>query len=318
MTSVVLVGAGNLGFRYLQGLAKVSKPLSITIVEPSAERTNYALQWWGEQQNIDHHILGAAVSPQEGLDLDRADIVISATTAAVRPASLTSLGARVKVDIWVMEKVLAQSESGLSTLRRLIDTHGKAFVNTSRRAMDWYRNIADATKPVQLQEIHISGGRFGLLSNAIHFVDLAAFLFDARPVSTMLETGSDDWHEAKRPGFIETFGTVVAEFSAGRCVHIQSSDNDNPISIRLVSPNGEWQIDEREGVCKAPGGQLIQGTLSYQSDMTSMIVGQLIAHGTCELPNLELSAFIHGQFLQAVGVALRKSGRDTGDSIPIT
>ena len=267
---------------------------------------------------LGHHNLGAASSSQAGLDVDHADIVISATTANVRPESLAALAAGVKVDIWLMEKILAQSEKGLAKLQQLIEPHGKAFVNTPRRAMTWYADIAEALRPTQLQEIHVSGGRLGLLCNAIHFLDLAAFLFDDEPEFISLETGPGDWHDAKRSGFIETFGTVTGEFSGGRHVKIQSNDDPRMNSIRIITSGGDWYINELEGLCEGPDGQIVRGTLTYQSDLTPTIVEQLLSSGTCELPSLGSSVSIHGQFLKAVGVALQKSGRKIGEDIPIT
>ena len=41
-TKLLLVGAGQLGSRYLQGLAHVDTPLSITVVDPSLESLGVA------------------------------------------------------------------------------------------------------------------------------------------------------------------------------------------------------------------------------------------------------------------------------------
>ena len=69
------------------------------------------------------------------------DIVIVATTADVRSKVVVDIASGYDVRFWVLEKLLAQSESGLDQIISSIQNNSTAWVNTPRRMISWHKKI---------------------------------------------------------------------------------------------------------------------------------------------------------------------------------
>ena len=106
--NVALIGAGQLGSRHLQGLAKTKCPLNIVVIDPSIENLKIAEDRWGEIQNdVKHQIR----FNQDLSQLDRSDLfaTIVATGANVRRKVVEELfKCAAHVRFLILEKVLFQ------------------------------------------------------------------------------------------------------------------------------------------------------------------------------------------------------------------
>ena len=81
--SLALIGAGNIGSRYLQGLAKCRRNLNITVVDPSPQALQLANERWKEVKghNSPHRI---TFSQKTYPDHKCLDLAIVATSADIR------------------------------------------------------------------------------------------------------------------------------------------------------------------------------------------------------------------------------------------
>src|SRR3989344_1898284 len=91
MVAIMIIGAGNIGSRHLQALARVPQPLAITVIDPSPESLKIAQKRFEEiPQAAPHHIQYQAAIPEAAGAID---IAIIATTSSHRRAALESLPA---------------------------------------------------------------------------------------------------------------------------------------------------------------------------------------------------------------------------------
>src|SRR5262249_38100627 len=132
---------------------------------------------------------------------------------------------RSRVRYAVLEKVLVQRPEDLETIAGMLDKAStRAWVNCSRRLNDFYaglRGLLDGGGPLRMS---VQGGAWDPGCNAIHFIDLFAFLTGA-PLTAVDTTGLDRrWYPSKRAGFREIAGTLVAHFGgSGRLeLHAQT------------------------------------------------------------------------------------------------
>ena len=91
MINIVLIGAGKLGSRHLQALAKIGIESNIFVVDPSAESREIAFARYNEVQvnsNIKHLEFKDDISD---LKIQRADVAIIATSSEIRFFALNSL-----------------------------------------------------------------------------------------------------------------------------------------------------------------------------------------------------------------------------------
>lgn len=296
---VVIVGAGQLGSRYLQGLSKVSMPLDILVCDVSADSLANAEARWLE---IDGHKTMHEVRYHRGVsDLPtEIDLAIVATSSDVRSAVVTQLTEQSHVHYWILEKVLAQSDAEISQIQTAIGKTSPAWVNTPRRIVDWHKSIKSELLGRGPLAMVVEGGGWGLACNAVHYLDLLAWWGDCELVDIDASSLSHVWKASKRSGFSEVFGTLNATFSDGMSAQLTCYQEPAPTMISLLVGNQLWAVDEAAGTAKRSDGLEILGKLPYQSEMTAPLLESILLNGRCELPSLDDSASLHRPFLQSL------------------
>jgi predicted dehydrogenase len=306
MHEIVVVGAGQLGSRHLQGLARLHASARLHMVEPAQAAIELARARVAE-------VAGAAVA-----DAIRAhhsvaslpehiDAAIVATTAQFRLAALSELLERSRVRYVLLEKVLFQQFADYDAAARLLAAHGvRAWVNCPRRLYPIYASIKDWFAATPPTSVTVAGGEWGMGCNGIHFVDLFSFLtgapladFDA----TQLQPGTVP---ARRPGYVEYCGTLRA--TAGDRSLVLTAAAQSPLRhlITLRSPQQQVVIDEGTGTLWRLQGQdqsdVVRFQVPYQSELTAAVVSAMLAHGTCGLTSYAESAPLHLALLRAFAV----------------
>ena len=317
VASVLISGAGQLGSRYLQGLAKCCVPLRIYVQDIYEASVGRAEQRWNE-------VLGAdarhAVSFHTSLEsLPRQlDVAIVTTTADVRPRVVGEIAGRAAARFWVLEKVLAQSESGLDEIRSCVVASSGAWVNTARRMMPWHRQIKSGLGLKHPLTLKVEGGSWGLACNAVHFLDLFAWWTG----ETLQEVSTEDlgqrWFESKRKGNWEVAGTLKARFSGESLAYLSAREDGNSVSLEVGDGRLSWSINETEGTARRSDGIAISGRMAYQSEMSAGLVESIIERGCCDLPTLEESTTLHRVFIRSMLEHWKRTGSPGATLVPIT
>ena len=276
--NILLVGSGQLGSRYLQGLSDVQRQLSITVVDQSEASLDVARNRLSEVSTSCRHKVDFTTS------LDNVPLNLELALLA-----------------WVLEKLLAQSSKQVDCIEHALEGQSQVWVNTPRRLMHWHHTIKqqllDSSSSVF--RVRVFGGSWGMACNSIHFIDLVNWWTGSR-VKDVVSTGLEDWQPSKRPGFHEVFGSLIVNFCDGCSLELSSSPDDLAPRIEVETSDGIWVIDETLGKAVSPSGQVIAGQLTYQSHLTSPLVEQILSNGCCDLPVLADSASQHRPFLDAL------------------
>jgi len=296
---VLLVGAGQLGSRYLQGLAALEDPCSITVVDPSIDSLRLSRERLAQVGIKSNHTF--KFKQHIGGLPHQLDLVLVVTPAHCRARVVQDIAEAYKVKSWILEKVLAQSCEQLEQIEQALSLNSQVWINTPMRVMSWHkkirRHLTDAS-PCPFN-IKVIGGSWGLACNSIHYIDLVSWWLNAH-VETISSCGLGDWAESKRPGFKEVNGTLLVSYSDKSTLELNCSYKDSPLRIIVKNTHGEWLIDESAGCATGPRGEQIFGTLDFQSEMTPKIVDLILKHGRCDLPTLTESSAQHRQFLTAL------------------
>jgi len=311
------VGAGQLGSRHLQGLSKASIPLDIwvsDIAEDSLARANVR---WQEVEGFNtphrvNYVIGLTGLPTE------IDLAIVATSADVRAAVVTQLAEQIAVHYWVLEKVLAQSDAELLKIQTAIEQHYHAWINTPWRTFDWYKKIKAVLAGSGPLSMVMEGGGWGLACNAVHYLDLVAWLGDCELLDVNTNGLSPTWKEAKRKGFWEVFGTLNTFFSKGADAKLVCCEEFAPTIIKLRTGDMVWMIDEDAGMAKRADGLEITGKIPYQSENTGQLAESILLNGHCYLPNLRDSVRLHQPFLHALTAHWNQHMPNLVTRVPIT
>lgn len=306
MYKIVLIGAGQLGSRHLQGLAKSSVKISIEVVEPFERSREVAKQRYEE---IEINSKVKSIDFFESIDQlsNEIDIVIIATNADVRSQIVKELLSTKTVKNLILEKVLFQTVEEYHAVDRLLKERStKCWVNHPRRMFPFYQLLKNEIKDSEQISYMVQGGAWGLGCNGLHFIDHLAFLSD----STELKIDNDFLHphiyEAKRADYVEFNGLLKGRI--GNHIFALYSDKEHvPVSVTITTDTLTAFIDESNGYVRIARKnndwkweELQQKIVYFQSELTNILIEQIITTGSCDLPTYDEAMKLHIPFVQAL------------------
>lgn len=327
--SVAVVGGGQLGSRYLQGLVWCRQPVRIHLVDPDLDALSVARARWSDAGGpTSPHIVEFHSGPKT-LPRDL-DLAIVSTTSGVRPDAIESLSKHANIGSWVLEKVLAQSHRDLDRIMTTIGDSTPAWVNTWARTTPWFQQIRRevGTGPLVVE---IKGSSWGLGCNAIHFMDLFTW-WTGEELLAVDGAGLDRrWPEAKRAGHYELSGQLRATFSSGTTIILRSTPPSEPGApagtdiidcMTIETADDLWAVNQpfsdTSGSAIGMSGARIDGRVELQSERTGPLVDSILNTGTCELPDLVTSTGQHRLLLSSLLKARPHLEGIAHDQVPIT
>lgn len=324
MSNIAIIGAGQIGSRHLQALKKVRIPLAITVVDPKALSLSVAKERYDSMENgtVSHKLIYK--SDMEKM-AKKFDVVIVATNSDVRRKVVEKLFKKSNVDYLVLEKLLFQKKEDYAFIDKLLTKHGtKAWVNCSMRTMPFYNSLKKEIKEESVQCV-VTGSQYGLVTNAIHYIDHIAFLTDC--YEYMVDTVLLDPKpiESKRKGFVELNGTLRVCFKDGSLGTFTCYRNGNaPVVIEIFSKNYRCISKETEQKVwiSSPRDNWrwieVNAKIPFQSKMTTEVVEQLLKKGNCALTSFNKSSKLHIILLEALRKFLNEKARDKFNYHPFT
>lgn len=322
--NILIVGAGQLGSRHLQSLSSLNREFyQITVVDPSHQSLETARERYNEVKNS---------SSPEATYIDSISkvtrknvfLAIISTSASVRYKVLKELTESTLISNLILEKVLFQSENQLNLATKIINKNNiKAWVNCPRREYKIYNTINKDCEDSQYVNIKVTGNRWGLACNSIHFIDLWSYLkkFDHYSIKNMDECTTI---ESKRAGYKELTGSIYAKSPSGNIELNCKNELDQPISLSVTIETDSLDIiiDEctseilkyqKHGKDKSLVYQPV-----YQSSLTSKAVIDISHTGDCKLTPYNESQMLHEELLTKTSNLFNKHSRLTDLLSPIT
>ena len=314
---LLLLGAGQLGSRYLQGLASCKVPIEIWVADPSEASLATARARWEEVASIPHsHTVRYSTTLNELPS--SLDLCLVTTTADIRLKVVKQVQSQCKVRYWVLEKVLAQSTAQVADLEESLKDAEGVWVNTTRRTVEWHQRIRKALPKGGRWQIKGSGGNWGLACNSIHLIDLVSW-WSGGVLEKINASGLEHWNPSKRSGFWEVNGSLLAHYSGGSELELVSSQKlSKPFTIHFKSAQGEYLLNESKGTFIGPNGVDIPGRVEFQSEITGRLVDQILLDGTCSLPKLSESAQMHKILIESLLQHWNETQQRDDSLLPIT
>lgn len=322
MKTVLLIGSGQIGSRHLQGLKKVKIPLDIYVVDVSVDSLKIAKERYDSISVKNHHKINfrnSLVNISKKIDL-----CIVATNSNVRRRVMEELLKHFKIKSFVLEKLLFQRYEDYILVEKLLKKNKcKAWVNCSMRMMPFYNSLKKEFGNNPIQYI-VSGSRYGLITNSIHYIDHISFLTNCYDFEVETNFLDKKLIKSKRKGFLEINGTLNIHFKNGsNAALICYPDGDLPIQVeifnnycRLISRESEgraWISESRENW----KWKDVENRIPFQSDMTTNLVEEIITKGSCVLTNYKDSSKAHLILLESLLKFLNKNSMDF-DYFPFT
>ena len=303
MNNIVIIGAGKLGSRHLQALALVKTKLSISLIDPSVDSINKALVIFNGSNTENNHSIETFNTINE-LELKKIDIAIVATNSLIRRKVIEELSVKCEIKYLFLEKFLFPKTEDYKVIEILLESKKiKTWVNCPRRMFNFYKDLKKEIKEKSI--ISLSGSSWGLGSNGIHMLDLIAYLTNEFEFQLNSELLDETIIKSKREGYIEFTGQFTGSTKSKNHSFTIASYKDEGIPFVMSVTSGEKSFIVSEGTKKQitfsnkSGFQAKEKTITipFQSQLTNIIVEELLNSGNCELTSFKESSDIHLQYL---------------------
>lgn len=304
MFRVAVIGAGQLGSRHLQGLARLELPCEVFVVDPSVDSLVLARRRFEEMPANPavrgvHFASSAAELPSE------LDYAIVATTADVRLKAMRSLLDGRTVRAMLLEKVLFQRAADFEAAAALLHGSGtRAWVNCPRRIFPIYADVKQFLAGQPLLGFQAAGGGWGLGCNSIHFLDLLGFLTGQRPDDISASGLDEALIPSKRRNFMEFTGSLRGRFGATRFELASFAQSSARLIVTIRGESRSCVIDETAGKAFLLDDRTWETqsfTVPLLSEQATSVAAGLLSEGRCALSTFDESASHHLPLLAALG-----------------
>jgi hypothetical protein len=319
--TICVVGAGQLGSRHLQALAKLDIPSRITVIDPSDESLAMSKCRVQEINGHEKHsfIYQSAIGKLGGVDL-----AVIATSANVRRAVIEQLLEENVVRNLVLEKVLFQRARDCAEIGILLkDKRVLTWVNAPRRMWPFYQLLKKELAGETILTIRQSAGSWGMGCNAYHYLDIFSFLTGEELSSLSTDLLDRKLIDSKRAGFKEVSGTLCGKFKCGT-VFFLSDFKDTLIAptITIETIDRNFIIDEINQSIFSISGKSLSAELipepKYQSELTHLLAEEILTRGTCPLTPYDEASSLHQHMLNAFAVIFAPGEKREDALCPIT
>lgn len=324
MYKFAIIGCGGLGARYIQSLAKFKAEATVYAVDVSKEALEKAKELF-EGNNPAAQVKLCLCSQIEELD-DEIDIAAVVTTSGIRRGLTEQLLNSKKVKYLILEKVLFPCVEDYEEIKKLLEEKNvKAWINCNRRCFPFYKELKKDFEGQKLRFI-LTGGMWGIGCNTIHYLDLINYITGSTEGIVINPSGLDrQVVESKRKGYMEFTGTI--EGRTAECSYFSMTSKKGeiePVIYTIISDEVMYVVNEselyacrmrRENHWRREDFTL---TAYYQSTVTSTLFEEILAKGSCDLPDYETAQREHLPFIKAILEFLSDQRGEEVKSCPIT
>jgi predicted dehydrogenase len=319
---VLIVGAGQLGSRHLQALRNTQFDLDITVSDPSLESLKVARERYESLPEVGKH----KIQYLENMPANGSwDLAIVASNAGPRKNILQHAVDKLQIKNFVIEKILFTNAADYEWAAKLTSSSLKnAWVNCCMRQMPVYQQIKNQFTDKKFNFV-VSGSNYGLVTNAIHYIDYAAWLAGTTEFTldtSMLDTTAIP---SKRKGYLELNGHLKAHFKTGTVATISCfADGQLPIVVEAHGPTQRCLVfeSERKVVISAAANNWVreerEAIIPYQSQLTTEVVKAFHESKGCVLPTLDESIKIHLNLLKPLKEFLVRTNQIQTEEFPFT
>lgn len=325
-STILLVGAGELGSRHLQSLIKDGlngAKRNIYVYDPAQQSLDISAKRAAQVSCAD--TVSLYYSCELNFDVETFDLVVVATNATVRLMVIEAVLSRYQVHYFLLEKVLFQQATEFEQAKELISAHCKgAWVNCGRRMFAVYQQIYQLVLNTTSLQMQVQGYNWGMACNGIHFIDLWSHFCQSLDY-TVDHTGLlKNIIESKRKGFYEIEGELRCQATDHRLsLQCQVDESTAPgVVLTIETDNHHIIVNEsqREWVVTDKSSNDSQTGMidfPYQSDVTGKVASHILSDGTCGLTSFSESCRLHLPFLDALTAHFNDNGLVT-TNCPIT
>lgn len=313
-------GVGNLGSRYIQGLAHTPTPIDIFAFDPLKGSEAKMTNLFPPPSSTSHSL--SFVKNESDIP-SSLDVAVISTNSDVRFAIVRRLLETSHVKHLILEKVVFQRLSDYKIIEGLLkEKETKCWVNHPRRVLEFYKNLkmllADQT-PLYMS---VMGGGWGLASNTLHLADLFSYISGSHNLDFNMSIEDTLLPDKRSSSFFEIEGVIKIKSELNHCV-IGCMKDVVPAQISFFTPDYICHVKESEGLLEIQRRdndwateKKCENIIKYQSQITADIVQDLVSNDHCDLPTYSQVLPYHMSYIKTLGNRLFSD--DFSDDTPVT
>ena len=324
MKNILVIGAGQLGSRHLQSLKAIpSERFNIYVIDPSNESLNIAKERATQIENENHKLY--FLNDLKDLEVTQFYFCVIATTSNIRAQVTKDLLSNFTVENLLLEKILFNKDSQYSEIEKILEqSETRCWVNCCMRMQKIYSELS-ATLSGKKFTYNVTGSNFGNITNAIHYIDHACSIAQSTDFKTDFNGLEQELIESKRAGFFEINGHIRCQFPDNSIINITCfPEGSLPVLIEVNSSDSRFIFKENEDkyfIANSDTSWQWQEKdlgLLYQSQLTGILVENLINDKKVELPTFHESKSIHLSLLRPLKEHLTKCKKELEVDFPFT
>lgn len=253
------------------------------------------------------------------------DLAIIATTSEVRGKVIKELLNTRDVDNLVLEKVLFQTIDEYFEIEKLLENKNvKCWVNHPRRMYPFYADLKQKLKDTNQLSFNLQGGDWGLACNALHYIDLLAYLVNGQKLELNNEFLDGQIYSSKREGFKEVNGLLIGKVG-NHVFTLYCQENNAPMALSIITDDMIVKINEVDGKViyyeNRKGWkeeEISQKIEYYQSELSNLFTQDILLNGKCNLVTYTESKKFHLPFIKCIKEHFEKINGSIQNSCQIT
>jgi len=269
-----IVGVGNIGMRYVEGIRATFPDAQLCLVDRAARLKELAKLELGDVK--------LCTSPEEvGKPVD---LFVVATSSAPRLAIYKKC-LELNPEYVILDKYLFNSPEQFEQCLAL--SRVPTFVNQWMYGSKTF----DCLFEEEASSVEVVGSGWGLACNSIHWIDVLKRHLKIAQLQVGRDTTVSEVFPSKRAGYEEIAGVLVFEDADSDKTFRLIDRNDNSLVNKL-----EITVDKRVysfDYANIRQGQTVLSHFPYFSELIGGIVGEIMHKGSSHLPCLEESISQH-------------------------
>lgn len=271
---ICVVGVGNIGMRYVQGITTTFPHAKLFLVDSESRLRELA--------DLDLANVALLASLQD--IRETIDLCIVATSCEPRLAIY-----RECLDLdpryIILEKYLFGSRQEFDECLRL--ERVPTFVNQWMYGSKAFDRLFESNAT----SVELTGSGWGLACNAVHWIDVFSRHMRIDELEVGSETEISKVFPSKRAGYEEVFGKLVFKDRASdKSFKLVDEGDPRLIGRQEISVDGVvYEFDFK----KIMRGEEVVGHFPYLSEVVGELTGEILDRGSCHLPLLEESIAQH-------------------------
>ena len=278
-----IVGVGKIGLRHLEGSINSDRLKRIYLFDLDNSYRKEASKLV-EQSHVELIFLTSLEDlPQE------LDFLILSTSADSRLRVLQSVLYSHQVHNLLLEKVVFNDVNHFYMFEELTNSLKiDVRVNLSKRFDGLTSFLNSSTQHSDKFRVNVTGGNWGLLCNAIHFIDMTGFIFNRKLLT--INANLNPPFASKREGFYEANGSITCLFEGDSLLTMSSTESEAPIHIEVSNQQDIFSWDDTSQSVQSNTREADKGLhlpVVYQNIVTKEHVRQIFDGPNILLPRLD-------------------------------